>query len=157
MVDRVRDTPVSMHSHVPVTFDQPGDRGQTDEAIKYFNGTMEWTHRFTRYMQGVRPRELEEVLGHWREWWQDEYVVGRLRVRMGALQADAAIAVASRSESYHEVAKKTRHSVPWVDRQRRIAYRIVRENYHRYSRPRRIGAVVEQPSPGTAPTPPGNE
>lgn len=155
MSERSRVEPISMHRHAPVTFDQPGDRCATDEAIKYYHGSMAWSYKFERYMRGVKPVELEVVLGHWREWWEDAYVVERLRHHMGERDADVAVAVASGRESYHELAKKNKKSVPWVDRQRRIAYRIVRENYHKYSRPRRTGNAVAQQSPGTVPNPPG--
>lgn len=74
----------------------------------------EWSTAFARYMTPVLPRIVAEERQMWIRWWDIEYVVGRLRKRLGAESLEVALAVLRDGVEVADVAKEWRRSVEWV-------------------------------------------
>jgi hypothetical protein len=99
------------------------------EDRKYWHGAPDWSSGLVRLVGGAIPAELLEADRRWREWWTDDYVVARLRTRLGAKVMDALLAWKRDDEHYWLVTRRFRQSDGWLRRQLREATAIVRAEY----------------------------
>jgi len=94
-------------------------------------GSRAWSYAFARYMMSVLPRIVAEERRMWLQWWEIDYVAGRIRKRLGAEMLDVTLAVLRDGASVATVATDFQHSQPWV---RQCLYSVctMAESYFRH-------------------------
>jgi hypothetical protein len=117
---------------IPPKIDRAEDY-HTDEAgvtaRKAYNGGLEWSGGFKRYIGGVVPFNISEARRLWWEWWNLPYVLERVRLEVGQEQLDVALALLRDDLPENVVAKRYNHTLYWVVRAKRRAERAVRTKY----------------------------
>lgn len=104
----------------------------TDEAgvtaSKAYNGGLEWSGGFRRYIGGVVPVSISEARRLWNNWWELPDVVAHVRSRMEPERFHTAMLYWREYRDVHDVAMATKHSYRYVIRAKVDAKRIVRRD-----------------------------
>jgi hypothetical protein len=112
-----------LHVNRPMPF-----RGRPQDH-KYWHGGPEWSRALSKLIGGVTSEELLEAERRWRDWWTNDYVVNRLRVRIGTQAVAAILAWKRDGEHYVLVTRRHRKGEGWLERKLREATGIVRAEY----------------------------
>jgi hypothetical protein len=112
-----------LHVSRPMPF-----RGRVEDH-QYWHGGPEWTRALEKLVGGATSAELLEAERRWQEWWLDDYVVARLRVRIGAVAMTALLEWKRDGKHYLLVTRRYRKGDQWLETQLRKATAIVRAEY----------------------------
>lgn len=157
-----RELPLALDSRHPYRqpFDSRSRRGIGEKPLAY-QGGLEWSPAFKRYLRGVLPvtvaAERAEQNRQWVEWWTVPYVLERLRAHLETAEEDQGAVEAVVDWMSHpqlqpwQIARKYKKSARWLIKQKSRAKRLVRAWYLPYTHPRQHDLISLEDSSRASP------
>jgi hypothetical protein len=94
-----------------------------------YDGGLEWSADFYRYIKDSLPASIREALRAWDEWWTVPSVRARLTEEYGLETVEAVIDLETGRRSLSRICRDLRKAPSWVIRHKARCMRIVRGDY----------------------------